>query len=181
MVATRLVTVAEFEATCEDERVELVDGVIVPMAPASNESGRVTALITIRLGMFVLPRKLGDILAAETGFVIFADRQTVLAPDVAFIRAGRAPQGEARWHFAHLAPDLVVEVISPSDRARDVAAKVALYQDAGVPLIWVVDPRAVTVTVHALGQPPVTLTATASLDGGDVLPEFRIVVAELLA
>lgn len=181
MVATRLVTVAEFEATCEDERVELIDGVVIPMTPASNESGRVTAVITIRLGMFVLPRQLGNILAAETGFVIFADRQTVLAPDVAFVRAGREPQSEARWHFARLAPDLVVEVLSPSDRARDMTAKVALYQGAGVPLIWVVDPRAVTVTVHALGQPPLTLTATDTLNGGDVLPEFQIVVAELLA
>ena len=125
--------------------------------------------------------KLGDVLSAEAGFVIFPDRETVLAPDVAFVRAGREPQGEARWHFARLAPDLVVEVLSPSDRARDMQAKVALYQEAGVPLIWVVDPQAVTVTVLALEQPSVVLTATDTLDGGEVLPDFQVEVAELFA
>ncbi|MFT4037502.1 MAG: Uma2 family endonuclease [Thermomicrobiales bacterium] len=180
MVATRI-TIDAFEATCADERVELVDGVIVPMAPASNEPGRVTMSIGAILWNHVRLHKLGTVFSAETGFVIDADRQTVLAPDVAFVRAGREPQGEARWHFARLAPDLVVEVLSPSDRARDMQTKVALYHKAGVPLIWVVDPRAETLTVHALGQPPVTLTASDPLDGGDVLPEFQIVVADLLA
>jgi Uma2 family endonuclease len=178
MVATRI-TVEEFEATCGDERVELIDGVIVPMTPASYEPTKITMKIAIRLGMHVLPRQLGDILSAEAGFVLFPDRETVLAPDVAFVRAGREPQGEARWHFARLAPDLVVEVLSPSDRDRDVQAKVALYQEAGVPLIWVADPQAQSVTVLTLGQVPQVLAATDTLDGGDVLPEFRVAVAEL--
>lgn len=180
MVATRF-TVDEFEATCGDERVELIDGVIVPMTPASNEPARVTATITILLGMHILPRKLGSVLSAEAGFVLFPDRETVLAPDVAFVRAGREPQGEARWHFARLAPDLVVEVLSPSDRASDMQAKVALYHEAGVPLIWVVDPREETVAVFALGQAPLVLTATGTLDGGEVLPEFRVEVAQIFA
>jgi len=131
--------------------------------------------------MHVLPRELGDVLSAEAGFVIFPDRETVLAPDVAFVRAGREPQGEACWHVARLAPDLVVEVLSPSDRAQDMQAKVALYQEARVPLVWVVDPRAQTVTVFAPGQAPVVLTATGTLGGGDVLPEFQVPVAELFA
>jgi Uma2 family endonuclease len=169
MVATRI-TVDEFEATCGDERVELIDGVVIPMTPASFEPSRVSVTITIRLGMHVLPRKLGTVLSAEAGFVIFPDRQTVLAPDVAFVRAGREPQGEARWHFARLAPDLVVEVLSPSDRVADIQAKLALYQEAGVPLVWVVDPRAQTVTVLAPGQAPRVLAAADTLDGGDVLP-----------
>jgi Uma2 family endonuclease len=180
MVATRI-TVDEFEATCGDERVELIDGVIVPMTPASYEPSRVTMKIALRLGMHVLPRQLGDVLSAEAGFVLFPDRETVLAPDVAFVRAGREPQGEARWHFARLAPDLVVEVLSPSDRAQDMRAKVAMYQEAGVPLTWVVDPHMKTVAVLALGQPPVVLTAADMLDGGEVLPEFRVEVSELFA
>jgi Uma2 family endonuclease len=113
--------------------------------------------------------------------VIFPDRETVLAPDAAFMRAGREPQGEPRWHFARLAPDLVVEVLSPSDRAADMQAKVALHQEAGAPLIWVVDPRAETVTVLELGQAPVVLTATDTLDGGEILPDFQVAVAELFA
>ena len=180
MVATRI-TVDQFEATCGDERVELIDGVIVPMTPASYEPSKITMKIALWLGMHVLPRQLGDVLSAEAGFVLFPDRETVLAPDVAFVRAGREPQGEARWHFARLAPDLAVEVLSPSDRASDTQAKVALYQDAGVPLIWIVDPQAETVKVLALGQPPVILTATDTLDGGEVLPDFQVEVAELFA
>ncbi|MCA9862365.1 MAG: Uma2 family endonuclease, partial [Thermomicrobiales bacterium] len=70
MVATRL-TVDQFEAACGDERVELIDGVIVPMTPASYEPSRVSVTITIQLGMHVLPRKLGTVLSSEAGFVLF--------------------------------------------------------------------------------------------------------------
>jgi Uma2 family endonuclease len=177
MVATRI-SVDQFEAICGDDRVELIDGVVVPMTPASYEPSKITMKIAIRLGMHVLPRQLGDVLSAEAGFVLFPDRDTVLAPDVAFVRAGREPQGDARWHFARLAPDLVVEVLSPSDRDRDTQAKVAMFQEAGVPLVWVVDLRAESVTVLALGQTPVVLTARDVLDGGEVLPDFRVEVAE---
>lgn len=180
MVATRI-SIAEFEATRGDDRVELIDGVIVPMTPASYRPSKLTMRIALWLGMHVLPRQLGDVLSSEAGFVIFPDRQTVLAPDVSFVRAGREPQGAAQWHFARLAPDLAVEVSSPSDRPRDIAAKVAMYQEAGVLLVWVVDPLAQTVTVLALGQPPVTLGVGDELDGGAVLPEFRIAVAEIFA
>ncbi|MBL8129067.1 MAG: Uma2 family endonuclease, partial [Chloroflexia bacterium] len=157
MVATRT-TVAEFEAIAGDDRVELIDGVIVPMPPASDWPTSVTATITILLGMHVRPRMLGRVYSAEAGFVLFPERETVRVPDVAFVRADRMPQGEARWHFPRLAPDLAVEVLSPTDRDRDVRAKIAMYQEARVPLIWIVDPQVRTVTVLALGQEPVTLT-----------------------
>ena len=180
MVATRI-TVDQFEATCGDERVELIDGVIVPMPPASDWPTSVTAAITAMLWHHVHSRRLGRVYSAEAGFVLFPDRDTVLAPDVAFVRTERMPQGEARWHFPRLAPDLAVEVLSPSDRAADMQAKVAMYQEAGVPLIWVVDPQAQTVTVSALGQEPRVLAAADTLDGGEVLPEFQVAVAELFA
>ncbi len=180
MVATRI-TVDQFEATCGDERVELIDGVVIPMTPASDAPSSVTATVTAVLWHHVHSRGLGRVYSAEAGFVLFPDRETVLAPDTAFVRAERMPQGEARWHFPRLAPDLVVEVLSPSDRAADLAVKVSLYQEAGVPLIWVVDPRAETVTVLALGQAPLVVTATDTLDGGEVLPEFQVAVAELFA
>ena len=111
----------------------------------------------------------------------FPDRETVRVPDVAFVRAERMPQGEARWHLPRLAPDVAVEVLSPTDRDRDVRAKVAMYQEAGVPRIWLVEPEAQTVTVLALGQEPVTLTTADTLDGGDILPDLQIEVAEIFA
>ena len=180
MVATRT-TVAELEATSGDDRVELIDGVVVPMPPASDWPTSVTATITAMLWHHVHSRRLGRVYSAEAGFVLFPDRETVRVPDVAFVRAERMPQGEARWHFPRLAPDLVVEVLSPTDRASDVLAKVAMYQEAGVPLIWLVDPEAQTVTVLALGQEPVNLTGADTLDGGNVLPDLRIEVAEIFA
>jgi Uma2 family endonuclease len=180
MVATRT-TVAEFEATCGDDRVELVDGVVVKMPMGALESAGVSATVAVLLAMHVRPRNLGRVYIANAGFVIFRDRETVLAPDAAFVRAGREPRGEARWHFARLAPDLVVEVLSPFDHARGVRAKVAMYQEAGVPLVWLVDPEAQSVTVLALEQEPVTLTAADTLNGGEVLPDLRIEVAEIFA
>lgn len=180
MVTTRT-TVAEFEATCGDDRVELIDGEVVEMVPSSEGSSSIAATIGAMLWIHVRPHKLGRIYSADAGFVLFSDRETVRVPDVAFVRAERMPQGEARWHFPRLAPDLVVEVLSPSDRDRYVRAKVAMYHEAGVPLVWLVDPRAQTVTVLALGQEPVTLTEADTLDGGNVLPDLRIKVAEIFA
>ncbi len=180
MVATRT-TVAEFEATCRDDRVELIDGEIVEMVPSSDGSSSTAMTIGALLWNHVRPRKLGRVYSSDGGFVLFPDRETVRVPDVAFVRTERMPQGEARRHFPRLAPDLVVEVLSPTDRGRDVRAKVAMYHEAGVPLIWLVNPDAQTVTVLALGQEPVTLTGAETLNGGRVLPDLRIEVAEIFA
>ena len=180
MVSARL-SVNEFETTCGDDRVELIDGDVISMSPASDESSSVSATIVYLVSAHVRPRKLGRVYNAEAGFVLFPDRATVRVPDVAFVRADRMPQGEARRHFVPVAPDLAVEVISPSDRARDIAAKAAMYQEAGVPLVWLVDPETQTVTVLTLGQESVTLGVEDELDGGDVLPEFRVAVAEIFA
>ena len=180
MVATRI-SVAEFEASCGDERVELVDGEIIPMSPSADESSSIGWMIGYLLGLHVVPRKLGRLYNAEAGFVLFPDRATVRVPDVAFVRADRMPSGEARRHFVNVPPDLAVEVHSPSDRPRDIARKAAMYQQAGVPLVWLVDPDTRTVPVLALGQPPVTLGVGDELDGGEVLPEFQVAVAEVFA
>jgi Uma2 family endonuclease len=180
MVATQI-SVADFEATNHFERVELIDGEIVEMTPSSDGSSSLAARITVLLGMHILPNNLGRLYGADGGFVLFPDRETVRVPDVAFVRAERMPQGEARRHFPRLAPDLVVEVLSPTDRASEVLAKVAMYQQAGVPLIWLVDPDERTVTVLAANLAPVTLHSDDTLDGGAVLPEFQIAVSDIFA
>ena len=180
MVATQI-TVADFEVESNPDRVELIDGEIVEMTPSSDGSSSVAARITVLLGMHVLPNNLGRLYSADGGFVLFPDRETVRVPDVAFVRAERMPQGEARRHFPRLAPDLVVEVLSPTDRASDVLAKVAMYQEAGVPLIWLGDPEEETVTVLAENQAPVTLRPSDTLRGGVVLPELQMAVADIFA
>lgn len=151
------------------------------MTPSSDGSSSVAARITVLLGMHVLPNNPGRLYSADSGFVLCPDRETVRVRDVDFVRAERMPQGEARRHFPRLAPDLVVEVLSPTDRASDVLAKVAMYQEAGVPLIWLVDPEEETVTVLAENKAPETLHSNDMLRGGSVLPELQIAVADIFS
>jgi Uma2 family endonuclease len=180
MVATRSITIQEFERMALDGRWELIDGEPVESTPSADESSSIGATIIGLLWSHVRPYGLGRLYSSDGGFVLFPDRQTVRVPDAAFVRADRMPQGKARKSFPRLAPDLVVEVLSPSDRASEVVAKLEMYQEAGVPLIWLVDPDAMTVTVIAAGKSTIVLQASDTLDGSDVLPGFSVPVAEII-
>ena len=179
MVATKEITVEAFEAMSLAGRWELVDGELVEMSPSADASASTGMTVGAILWQFVRKNRLGRLYNAEGGFVLFPNRATVRAPDIAFVRADRAPQGEARRHFPRLAPDLVVEVLSPTDRPADVVAKVEMYQEAGVPLIWLVDPETQSVTIIAAGKSIEILKASDTLDGGAVLPGFAVKVAEI--
>jgi Uma2 family endonuclease len=181
MVTTRQITVDEFETMSLDGLWELVDGELVEVTPAADISSSTSAMIGGLLFNHVVPNRLGRLYNAEGGFVLFPDRQTVRAPDVAFVAADRAPQGEARRHFPRLVPDLAVEVLSPSDSLREAREKVAMYIEAGVRLVWLVDPLEQTVTVFRPDAAPETLDAAMTIDGGDVLPGFSAPVAAMFA
>lgn len=163
-----------------DKRTELVRGRLVVREPAGYEHGRVAADLLVRIGRHVRANALGQVLAAETGFTLQRRPDTVRAPDVAFVRADRVPSPGTRG-FPELAPDLAVEVRSPGDTHAEVAEKVADWLAAGTSLVWVADPIARTVIVHAPGATPRTLTVHDTLDGGDMLPGFSARVDELLA
>ena len=106
---------------------------------------------------------------AEAGFQLAHDPDTVRAPDVAFVRAERFPPGGVKGFFQG-PPDIAVEVVSPSDRASEVAAKVQDWLQAGCSMVWVVDPENRTVTVHRSRKDITVLTEADMLTGGDVLP-----------
>ncbi|MGH9225043.1 MAG: Uma2 family endonuclease [Acidimicrobiales bacterium] len=160
-------------------RYELVKGELSVMAPSGFEHGDISGVVVVRIGSFVLERRLGRILTADAGFILARDPDTLQAPDVAFVRADRIPPPEDRRRFAELAPDLVVEVVSPSDRPGDVTAKALRWAQAGVKLVWVIHPEERTVAVYEPGGAVTVVDEGGELDGGEVLPGFRLAVAEL--
>ena len=164
----------------DGRRRELVDGELREMAPAGFRHGRVAVRIGGRLDEFVRSRKLGAVAGAETGFRLTRQPDTVRAPDVSFIAAHRLPSDEdEQERFLELAPDLVVEVVSPSDRAAEVTEKALAWLDAGVALAWVVYPRQRLVAVYTPGGAVTHVGEGEELDGGEVLPGLRLPVADL--
>ena len=167
-----------FDLPDDGMRHELVEGELRSMTPAGMEHGRVALRLGARVLAHVEENSLGEVYAAETGFLLRRDPDTVRAPDVAFVAVDRLPPSSGGG-FAELAPDLVVEVVSPSDRASEVASKAAMWLDAGVRLVWVVDPQARLSAVHHPGGLVTVLREDGTLDGEDVLPGFRLPLAPL--
>jgi Uma2 family endonuclease len=163
-------------------RYELIEGELKQMPPTGFDHGRCTVRLSTLLGMHVHSQKLGDVLAAETGFVIARTRDgraTVRAPDVAFVAAGRVPADADTSKYLELAPDFVAETLSPSDTAVEVEEKIASWLAAGVRAALVVNPAARTVTLY---RPPAGITRLGDadeLDLADVIPGFRCRVSEI--
>jgi Uma2 family endonuclease len=163
-------------------RYELVQGRLVRMPPTGYEHGRISAILTGRLRQFVEQQPLGDVLSAETGFILSrkGEADTVLAPDAAFVSSGRVPSGDVAG-FARLAPDLAVEVASPGQTRPQMEAKVRLYLAAGVRLVWIIWPETRTVEVWRPAGTGTTLSEGGSLDGADVLPGLTIPLADIFS
>jgi Uma2 family endonuclease len=160
-----------------NKRTALVRGALVVREPAGASHGGTAARLLVEIGVFVRSRDLGAVFAAETGFVLFTNPDTVRAPDVAFIRRERVPVPLPLGYF-RIPPDLAVEVTSPGDTVREVEEKVADWLAAGTRLVWVIDSRKRTARVHrASGS--WNIEADGLLDGEDVLPGFRMALSEL--
>jgi Uma2 family endonuclease len=162
-----------------DGRWELINGELVEISPGSEDHGAYGLAVGSALLTFTAPRGLGRTFGADTGFVLADDPPTVHVPDAAFVRAERLPRDRDRRRFLRVLPDIAVEVISPSDRPGDFIAKVALWLNAGVPLVWLVDPEMETVTVFERGKAPLLLSADQTLTGGDILPGFELPVRSI--
>ena len=162
-----------------DKRTELVRGVLVVREPAGFRHSRVAMELALRLGQHVRANGLGRLCAAETGFTLARDPDTVRAPDIAFVRSDRIPDPEPRG-FPMLAPDLVVEVLSPDDRPGEVLAKVGDWLSAGTRLVWVIDPERRMARVYRHDGTDQALTQDQSLGGEDVIPGFSCPLADIL-
>jgi Uma2 family endonuclease len=178
--ANQLVTAEELLRMPDDGyRYELVRGELRKMAPAGYLHGRVAINFTIPLGGYVRAHNLGVVCAAETGFKLASNPDVVCAPDVAFIRRERVEEvGDVEGYWPG-APDLAVEVISPSDTYAEVQEKVVDWIEAGTCMVILVISRQRTVTVYRSLTDIVMLTEHDTLDGGDVVPGWKIPVREL--
>ncbi len=176
-VATRKLTADEFfEVAPECGRSELIRGEVIRLAPATSGHGIVAMRIGARLAVFVEAHDLGYVFAAETGFVLARDPDTVRAPDAAFVSRDREP---AREEFVPFAPDLAVEVVSPDDRPRKVQEKVKDWLAAGARRVWVLYPRTATVHVHSSPTDVRILRHGDVLADEELLPGFAVLLAEL--
>lgn len=175
---TGAVTVDEFARLPDDDfKYELVSGVVHRMSPVGGLHGVIVARVISALLDWAERDHAGAVMT-ETGFVLATNPDTVRAPDISFVRRERIDAGGVPVSFWRGAPDLAVEVLSPDDRPRDIVVKVREYLTCGVPLVWVIDPDARTVTVHSCAQ-PLTLTSEQLLAGDVFLPGFEVPVSRL--
>jgi len=161
-------------------RCELVRGELVTMPYEGFEHGRMVIDVVASLVDFVKDNSLGEVVGPRTGFQIGHDPDTVRAPDVGFVCAQRVPAEPVKGYFPG-PPDLAVEVLSPDDRAGEVLAKVRDWLQSGCRRVWVVDPRTRTVSVYRSASEIVVLSESDTLTDEELLPGFRLPVAEIFA
>jgi Uma2 family endonuclease len=160
-------------------RYDLIEGELYRMSPASPKHGAIVQEFSWRLGSYLYANPIGQSYAAESGFRLARDPDTVLAPDVAFVRAGKIPPDDQQDGFWEVAPDLVVEVTSPSDTVRYLVDKVAAYLEAGVSVVLTIDPKRFTVSAHTQDGIARTLRVDDVLELPDILPGFAVPVSEI--
>jgi Uma2 family endonuclease len=162
-------------------RYELVKGELIKMPPAGNLHGKQTMRLSWRLAQHVELNDLGVVYAAETGFKLASNPDTVRGADIAFVSKKRlGTVGKVEGFFPG-APDLAVEVISPGDTYTEVEEKVAEYLESGALLVWIVNPRRKTSTVYRSMNDITILTEKDALEGELVIPGFSCQVSDVFA
>lgn len=182
MSVKQLVTAEELWAMPEipGKRYELVKGELVEVPGAGYLHARLINALLRLLDPFVTEHDLGAVFGDGLGYVIARTPDLVRIPDVSFIAKGRLPDEDVQGYIP-FAPDLAVEIVSPGDRAVEIYGKVREYLETGAHVVWVLWPKYRSVSVHAAGGVTRELGPDDELDGGDVLPGFRVQVGELFA
>jgi len=183
-VQEKLISAAEFwelahDPNFADKSLELAEGVLIIMSRPGAEHGLTQGETYFHIRSFVGEHDPGYV-TVESDYVLFKSldgRDTVRGPDVAFVAKARAPQGLPE-DYVPFAPDLAVEVISPNDLVYEVEEKVDEYLRAGTRLVWVISPRSKTVIVHTK-EGVTAYDVNGTLDGGDVLPDFKLPVTAI--
>ena len=168
------------EPQYQDRVLELVDGRLIEMSKPTRIHGVVTMRLALRIANFVDTHNLGEVTVGDPGFVLERNadgRDTVRGLDIAFISISRE-LGPPDFSWYDLAPDLAVEVISPSNKTADTHRKVRQLLNAGARLIWLVYPASRTIEAHT-PDGAITLQENDTLSGGDVLPGFELRVGDI--
>jgi Uma2 family endonuclease len=182
MATTKLMTAEELEQMPDDRpgRYDLIDGELIWMPPPGEEHGDCISNIFGALILATRPLGIGRAYT-DTGFVVGRNPDQVVSPNVAFIRTERLDPGRNRKGYFRVAPDFAVEIVSPSDYPLILERKIAKYMAAGVPLLWIVYPDERRVRVLGAGREPTEFDERDVLDGGEVVPGFRLPVADIFA
>jgi len=182
-IQTRPITADQFLEWPDDPglRQELIRGGVVSVSLPGGRHGKVAGKVLWFLASHIEANSLGDYYAAETGFLVERDPDTVRGADVAFVRSERLAAITKPEKHVPFAPDLAVEVISPNDRDDEVEEKVQTWLRAGSLMVWTVDPESRTVTIHLPGADPVTLAEDETILGGNVVPGFECRVGDFFA
>ena len=145
--------------------------------------GKVHARIAIRIGgefdRHVRRHRLGQVGGSDGGVLVERDPDTVREPDIYYVSAARLPLDDQSDGYLEVVPELVVEIVSPSDSPTEVDEKIRMWLDLGVSMALVVRPANRTIVIRRPGIPDVTLTGEDTLDGGDVLPGFSLPLREM--
>ena len=160
-------------------RGELIRGVLCETMSTGGEHAEIVVELSAELRNFVKPRRLGRVAASDAGVLLEREPDTVREPDIAFFSVDKIPRGARVRGYYEVAPDIVVEVASPSDSAREVNDKARMWLSYGVRLVWAVYPDARRVDVHQQSGAMRTLTDGDTLDGGDALPGFAYGVTDV--
>jgi Uma2 family endonuclease len=177
MVTTRLLTAEDLYQLGPDAPYELIEGGLVEvMSPQGRVHGRVLANLTHFLNQEIRARHSGELLVGDVGFILARNPDTVLGPDLAYVRTERlANAGDS---FLELAPDLAIEVISPSNTSTEIARKTTIYLAAGTIEVWVVRPKEREVTVHR-GQGRVEVLHGADKLESPIFPKLSLPINEI--
>ena len=149
------------------------------MTPPGRRYGRIQARIASLLMRHLEDAGLADEVTTESGYQLTVGPDTVRAPDVAVVSADRAAGHEEVIGYLPFAPDLAVEVVSPSDSFADVETKARMWLEYGARVVWVVEPESRRVLIHEPERDRRELSESETLEGGTVLPGFAVSVAEL--
>jgi Uma2 family endonuclease len=178
LAATGLITAEMLEVLPhQGRRLELVKGELRELMASGGDHGDITMELSWHLKTFAKQHKLGKVFAAETGFIIDRNPDTVRAPDISFLSntqielLGGVPKG-----FIPIAPDLAVETISPHDLYTESHDKALMWLEFGTKIVLLVNPRKLSITVYHSKKDIFVLEGDDLLELPGVMPGFQVCV-----